>query len=60
MAVTVDIPGIGEVKADNAASESTLREILRALGGRSDKLEVQVAEVSRAVQRCFSKSPQRM
>ena len=35
MAVTVDIPGIGEVKADNAASESTLREILRALGGRS-------------------------
>ena len=32
--VKIDIPGIGEVKADNAASEATLREILKALGGR--------------------------
>jgi len=33
--VTVDIPGIGEVEAKNAASEATLREILKNLGGRS-------------------------
>lgn len=32
--VKIDIPGIGEVTANNAASESTLREILKALGGR--------------------------
>ena len=32
--VTVDIPGIGEVEAKNAASEATLKDILRALGGR--------------------------
>ena len=35
MAVTVDIPGVGEVEAKNAASEATLREILKNLGGRS-------------------------
>ena len=35
MAVKVDIPGIGEVTADNAASERTLREILKALGGKT-------------------------
>ena len=33
--VTVDIPGVGEVEAKNAASEATLREILKNLGGRS-------------------------
>ena len=32
--VKIDIPGIGEVTAENAASEATLREILKALGGR--------------------------
>lgn len=32
--VKIDIPGIGEVTAQNAASEATLREILKALGGR--------------------------
>ena len=32
--VKIDIPGIGLVEAENAASEQTLREILRALGGR--------------------------
>ena len=32
--VKVDIPGIGEVTAENAASERTLREILKALGGK--------------------------
>jgi hypothetical protein len=31
MAVTIDIPGIGGVEAKNAASESTLREILKAM-----------------------------
>jgi membrane protein involved in colicin uptake len=31
MAVTIDIPGIGNVEAKNAASESTLREILKAM-----------------------------
>ncbi len=31
MAVTIDIPGIGSVEAKNAASESTLREILKAM-----------------------------
>ena len=34
MAVRIDIPGIGEVEAQNAASEQTLRDILKALGGR--------------------------
>ena len=33
--VKVDIPGIGEVTAENAASERTLREILKALGGKT-------------------------
>jgi hypothetical protein len=32
--VTVEIPGIGEVEAKNAASEQTLRDILKALGGK--------------------------
>ena len=32
--VTVEIPGIGEVEAKNAASEQTLKEILKAVGGR--------------------------
>lgn len=31
--VKIDIPGIGEVVAQNAASEQTLRDILKALGG---------------------------
>jgi hypothetical protein len=31
MAVTIDIPGIGSVEAKNAASEATLREILKAM-----------------------------
>jgi len=31
MAVTIDIPGIGNVEAKNAASESTLREILKVM-----------------------------
>ena len=29
----IDIPGIGQVEAKNAASDATLKEILRALGG---------------------------
>ena len=32
--VKIDIPGIGEVTAINAASEATLKEILKALGGK--------------------------
>ena len=32
--VKIDIPGIGEVVATNAASESTLRELLKAMGGK--------------------------
>ena len=31
--VKIDIPGIGEVVAQNAASEQTLKDILKALGG---------------------------
>tara|TARA_B100000941_G_scaffold17470_1_gene10521 strand:- start:2838 stop:5180 length:2343 start_codon:yes stop_codon:yes gene_type:complete len=31
--VKIDIPGIGEVTADNAASEKTLRDILKAIKG---------------------------
>jgi len=31
--VTIDIPGIGNVEAKNAASEATLREILKAMQG---------------------------
>lgn len=34
MAVTVDIPGIGNVVANNAAEDATLKEILRALKGK--------------------------
>jgi uncharacterized protein YukE len=34
MAVQVDIPGFGMVEAKDAASESTLKEILRALQGK--------------------------
>jgi len=30
--VKIDIPGIGEVTADNAASESTLRELVKLMG----------------------------
>ena len=33
--VIINIPGIGDVVAENAASEATLRDILSALGGRS-------------------------
>ena len=35
MAVKIDIPGIGEVTAENAASERTLRDILKAVGGKT-------------------------
>lgn len=38
MAVRIDIPGIGEVEAQNAASEATLRQILKALGGRTGSI----------------------
>ena len=34
MAVQVDIPGVGNVIAKNAAEDSTLQEILKALKGR--------------------------
>jgi hypothetical protein len=33
MAVMIDIPGIGQVEAQNAASEATLKAILAAMGG---------------------------
>ena len=33
MAVFIDIPGIGNIEAKNAASEATLREILKAMKG---------------------------
>ena len=33
MAVVIDIPGVGEVTAQNAASEQTLKDILKVLGG---------------------------
>lgn len=33
--VIINIPGIGDVVAENAATEATLRDILAALGGRS-------------------------
>ena len=31
----IDIPGVGEVEAKNAASEETLRQILKSLGGKA-------------------------
>ena len=37
MAVQVDIPGFGVVEAKNAAEESTMKEILRALQGKGGK-----------------------
>ena len=33
MAVMIDIPGIGQVEAQNAASEATLKAILAAMSG---------------------------
>ena len=33
MAVTIDIPGIGQVEAKNAASEATLKDLLRVMQG---------------------------
>lgn len=36
--VEIDIPGIGKVKADNAASEATLAEILKILQGLEKKV----------------------
>jgi hypothetical protein len=33
MAVTIDIPGVGNVEAKNAASEATLQAILKAMTG---------------------------
>lgn len=33
MAVTIDIPGIGNIEAKNAASEQTLKEILKVMQG---------------------------
>jgi len=41
MAVRIDIPGIGEVEAQNAASEATLRQILKSLGGRAGAISGQ-------------------
>jgi hypothetical protein len=38
MAVTIDIPGVGNVEAKNAASESTLRELLKAMQGVEKKI----------------------
>ena len=35
MAVIVDIPGVGQVEAKNAATESTLRELVNAMKGMS-------------------------
>jgi hypothetical protein len=37
-AVTIDIPGVGNVVAKNAASEATLREILKAMQGVEKKI----------------------
>jgi hypothetical protein len=38
MAVTIDIPGVGNVEAKNAASEATLREILAAMKANNKAL----------------------
>ena len=38
MAVKIDIPGVGEVIAENAASEATLRSLLKVLGGPASPL----------------------
>ena len=38
MAVTIDIPGVGNVEAKNAASEATLREILKVMQGTNKLL----------------------
>ena len=35
MAVMIDIPGVGQVEAQNAASEATLQAILKSLGGKA-------------------------
>jgi hypothetical protein len=37
-AVTIDIPGVGSVVAKNAASEATLKEILKAMQGVEKKI----------------------
>lgn len=33
MTIRIDVPGIGQIVAENAATESTLRELVRVLGG---------------------------
>ena len=53
-AVMIDIPGIGQVEAKNAASESTLRELLAVMrgggrgGGRGSGGEGPSAEAAHA------------
>lgn len=44
MAVKIDIPGIGEVTADNVASEETLLAILAALDGKSTSAKNQIKD----------------
>lgn len=35
MTIRIDVPGIGQIVAENAATESTLRELVRVMGGRT-------------------------
>jgi len=47
--VTIDIPGIGNVEAKNAASEATLRELVSAIkgmkGGKGNKDDERIREI---------------
>ena len=42
--VKIDIPGVGEVTAKNAASEQTLKEILKAVGGGTKNVNTQMGQ----------------
>ena len=50
MAVRIDIPGVGQVEADNAASEETLQAILSALdksSGKKGKADEEAADAAK-------------
>jgi len=55
MTVKIDIPGIGTVDAENAASESTLSSILDALSNTNSKRSKEVKEQSEEEREAFRK-----
>jgi len=48
MAVNVRIPGIGNVVADNAATENTLRQLVTSLGQQQSRARRSDSEIAAA------------